>query len=85
MIAINNMESTCNRILAVVSFTVDGKWHLSKIWSDRLYIYGETKEKRLTSKKIHFDYAIWCSMYVLQITLFPGEFRLNLISLIIFI
>lgn len=58
MIAMNNVESTCNRILAVVSFTPDEKWHLSKIWSDRLHIYGETKEKRLTSKKIHFDYTI---------------------------
>lgn len=55
MIAMNNVESTSNRVVAVISFILDEKWHLSNIWSDGLYIYGETKEKRLTGKKIHFD------------------------------
>lgn len=51
----NSVESTSNRVVATVSFIVDEKGHLSNIWSDRLYIYGETKEKRLTGKKIHYD------------------------------
>lgn len=61
MIAMSNVESTSNRVVAGVSFSLDEKWHLSNIWSDGLYIYGETKEEiNWQENPFWLDYLMFC-------------------------